>query len=281
MRLAPQPKRLATRAPWLLLVVSCLLASTASARDDLVLEHLLREGRDFRVRVRAAEALGRTQSPVASTALAAALVDKHPAVRVAAAGALGQLEAADALPALRLAARDPSPQVAKQARQAIDRIEFALRRAGKGPEPVRPVRYGLLIGELRDRSAAPEAGMLIILANSLDKELRAVDGAALLEDETALKGKPVYRVDGQIMHTDHAQVDDKLTAHASVALLLMDKGNQTLRIVFRGAATTIEDLDRKGVDQQQKVAREAIGRAVRAALRNASSAMKEALASKR
>jgi hypothetical protein len=76
-------------------------------------------------------------------------------------------------------------------------------------------------------------------------------------------------------------VEDKLTAHASVALLLMDKRNQTLRIVFRGAATTIEDLDRKGVDQQGKVAREAIGRAVRAALRNASSAMKEALASKK
>jgi hypothetical protein len=51
--------------------------------------------------------------------------------------------------------------------------------------------------------------------------------------------------------------------------------------VFRGAATTIEDLDHKGVDQLQKVAQEAIGQAVRAALRNASSAMKEALASKK
>ncbi|HKP63222.1 MAG TPA: HEAT repeat domain-containing protein [Polyangiales bacterium] len=278
---APQRKRSATRAPWLLLIIGCLLAGTASARDDLVLEHLLREGRDFRVRARAAEALGRTQSPVASTALAAALVDKHPTVRMAAASALGQLGAADALPALRVTARDPAPQVAKQAREAIARIELALRRAGKGPEVARPVRYGLLIGELRDRSAEPEEGMLRILANSLDKELRTVDGAALLEDESALKGKPVYRVDGQIVRTDHAQVEDKLTAHASVALLLMDKGNQTLRIVFRGAATTIEDLDRKGVDQQQKIAQQAIGRAVRAALRNASSAMKEALASKK
>jgi HEAT repeats len=261
--------------------MGCLFVNTASARDDLVLEHLLREGRDFRVRVRAAEALGRTRRAATSPALVAALVDKHPAVRMAAASALGQLGAADALPALRTAARDPAPQVAKQARAAIARIEFALQRAGKGPEPVRAVRYGLLIGELRDRSVAPEEGMLSILANSLDKELRTVDGAALLQDESALKGKPVYRVDGQIMHTDHARVEDKLNAHASVALLLMDKGNQTLRIVFKGAATTIEDLDRKGVDQQQKIAQEAIGRAVRAALRNASSAMKEALASKK
>lgn len=281
MRLALQPKWFATRGAWLLLAIGCLLASTASARDDLVLEHFLREGRDFRVRVRAAEALGRTQSAAASPALAAALVDKHPAVRMAAACALGQLGAADALPALRATTRDPAPQVAKQARAAIARIELALQRSGKGSQPARPVRYGLLIGELRDRSAAPEAGMLSILASSLDKELRTMDGAALLDDESALRGKPVYRVDGQIVHTDRARVEDKLTAHASVALLLMDKSNQTLRIVFRGAATTIEDLDRKGVDQQQKIAQEAIGRAVRAALRNASSAMKEALASKR
>jgi hypothetical protein len=281
MRVALQPKRVATPVPWLLLVIGCLLANTASARDDLVLEHLLRECRDYRVRVRAAEALARTQSPAASAALAAALVDKHPAVRVAAASALGQLRAADALPALRNTARDPAPQVAKQAREAIARIELSQRRAGKGPAPIGAARYGLLIGELRDRSAAPEEGMLSILANSLEKELRSVEGAALLQDEAALKGKPVYRVDGQIVQTAHARIDDKLTAHASVALLLMDKGNQTLRIVFRGAATTIEDLDHKGVDQQQKVAQEAIGRAVRAALRNASSAMKEALASKK
>jgi hypothetical protein len=69
---------------------------------------------------------------------------------------------------------------------------------------VRAVRYGLLIGELRSECGAGR-GHVEHLANSLDKELRTVDGAALLEDESALKGKPVYRVDGQIVHTDHAR----------------------------------------------------------------------------
>lgn len=269
-----------TRIVWIALALTCLSANTTRASDDLVLQQLLREGRDYRVRARAAAALGRMQDPTARDALAAALVDKHPAVRGAAASALGQLGAADALPALRACTRDPVPAVAKLAREAILRIEFALRRQGVVPEPARQVRYGLCIGELTDRSPQPEAGMLHILANSLDKELRTVDGAALLEDESAASGVPIYRIDGQIVDTEHAQIDDKLTAHASVALLVTDKSDQTLRIVFKGASTTIEDLDHKAVDQEQQVAQQAIGRAVRAALRNASHAMREALASR-
>ncbi|HKU39207.1 MAG TPA: HEAT repeat domain-containing protein, partial [Polyangiales bacterium] len=257
MRASLQTGRFAIRLSWFALALGVWLASPVSARDDLLLQQLLRDGRDYRVRARAAAALGRTQDPTALEALAAALVDKHPAVRTAAASALGQLGAAEALPALRASARDPVPAVAKQVRESILRIEFALRRHGKAPEPTRSVRYGLSIGELTDRSPQPEAGMLLILADSLDKELRTVDGAKLLEDEAPLAGVPVYRVDGQIVDTDHAKVEDKLTAHASVALLVTDKSDQTLRIVFKGASTTIEDLDRKAVDQEQQVAKQA------------------------
>jgi HEAT repeats len=257
-----------------------LVASSASARDNVVLENLLRDCRDYRVRVRAAEALGRTQSPAASGPLAAALADKHPAVRLAAATALGQLGAADALPALRACMRDPSPAVAKRARSSVAQIEFDQKRRGLAPVVRRTVRYGVYVGELRDRSAARQQGMLPVLANSLDEELRAVDGAQLI-DSGRPEGVPVYRVDGSIMDTDRALLEDKVTAHASVALLLTDDSNQTLRIVFKGAATTIEDLDHRGRDQPERVAQLAMARAVRAALRNASSAMNETLAARR
>jgi hypothetical protein len=274
-----------------------------SARDDVVLEQLLRDCRDYRVRVRAAEALGRAQNTSSLGALAAALVDKRPEVRLAAAAALGQLGAAAALPALRASLRDPSPAVAKRARQSIVEIEFAERRRGNVPRSQQPVRYSVYVGELRDRSSAQEKGMLPILANSLDQQLRIVDGAQLLDAEskwpgdaesgtaerpaavkTAVKAAvniPVYRVDGSITDTDRALLEDKVTAHASVALLLTDDSNQTLRIVFKGSSTTIEDLDRHAGDQPERVARLAMERAVRAALRNASSAMNETLASRR
>lgn len=278
MRPAPHIPRIALRALALGLVITCAWSGPAQARDDVVLEHLLRECRDYKVRVRAAEALGRSQSSAASAALAAALVDRHPAVRAAAATALGQLGAADALPALRLSTRDPVASVAKRARQSIVEIEFNQRRLGLGPVSPRTVRYRLYIGELRDRSRVQEEHMLPILASSLDEELRAVDGAEILSADMPNEGTPVYRVDGSIMDTDRARIENKVTAHASVALLLTNDADQTLRIVFKGAATTIEDLDRRGGDQPDRVARIALERAVRAALRNASSAMSEELA---
>jgi hypothetical protein len=280
MRSTLQRPCTARRATWLWLSLAMFVASSASARDNVVLENLLRDCRDYRVRVRAAEALGRTQSPAASGALAAALVDKHPAVRLAAATALGQLGAADSLPALRAITRDPSPAVAKRARASIAQIEFDQKRRGLAPAAPRTVRYGVYVGELRDRSVARQKGMLPVLANSLDEELRAVDGAQLIDTKRP-EGVPVYRVDGSITDTERALVEDKVTARASVALLLTDDSNQTLRIVFKGAATTIEDLDRHGRDQPERVAQLAMARAVRAALRNASSAMNEALAARR
>jgi HEAT repeats len=262
------------------LAFALCVVSSARASDDTVLQSLLRDCRDYRVRVRAAEALGRTQNPAATAALAAALTDKHPAVREAAATALGHLGSPDALPALRTSTRDPVPAVAKSARRAILQIEFDLQRRGVAQQGPRHIRYGVYVGELRDRSPAQEKGMLSALAVSLEEQLRGVEGAALINSGTQAE-VPVYRVDGSITDTERAFIEDKVTARASVALLVTDAADQTLRIVFKGSSTTIEDLDRRGIDQPERVAKLAMERAVRAALRNASSAMDETLASRR
>src|SRR5262245_55472854 len=107
MRCALERNWIARTSLTIALAITLCAASSASARDDVVLENLLRDCRDYRVRVRAAEALGRTQRAAATGALAAALTDKHPAVREAAAIALGQLGVPEALPALRASSRDP------------------------------------------------------------------------------------------------------------------------------------------------------------------------------
>jgi len=120
-----------------------------------------------------------------------------------------------------------------------------------------------------------------LLIKPLEKQLRAIEGVQLVDFGAPLRPElrvPVYRVDGQITDTDRALLEDKVTARASVALLLTDESSKTLRIVFRGSSTTIEDLDRRAYAQPERVARLAIERAVRAALRNASNAMNEALA---
>jgi hypothetical protein len=276
MRLTLQLQRLALGVAVLAALVTCGFPGAARAQDDNVLHQLLREARDYRVRERAAAALGRRPGARSALALEAALNDRHPAVRIAAARALGQLGAAEALPALRKCAREPV--VAKHARHSIAQIELAQKHRGVAAGPARPVRYSVWIGELRDRSREPAEGMLPVLANSLDEALRTIDGVSMLGLDGTPAGIPIYRVDGQIIDTNRALLEDKVTAHASVALLLTAESDKTLKIVFKGSSTTIEDLDRKGIAQPERVAKLAIERAVRAALRNASSAMSEALA---
>jgi len=263
------------RLTWLVLAASLGLAPTTTvhAREDAVLERLLLAGNDYRVRCRAAEALARSSSPVAAPALEAALIDRHPAVRLAAATALGQLKSADALPALRASSKDPVPLVAKHARESIAIIERAQPRTAGDAKNAGKSAYGLFIGELRDHTPSANPGQLAVLSDSLVFELGELAGAEVVAPAAAPDDIPMFRIDGSVLELSRREVDQKLSAHASVALLLTDESDQTLRIVFKGSATAIEDTDPHVANQPERVTRMALRRAVRAALRNASQAI--------
>src|SRR5689334_14323231 len=94
------------------LLVGLLLGSTAQAEDSSALVELLGHARSFRVRARAALALGHEGDERAVGALETALTgDPHAAVRAASAVALAEIGTHRSVPALREAARDGSPAV--------------------------------------------------------------------------------------------------------------------------------------------------------------------------
>lgn len=252
-----------------------LLAPAAvQAGEDSVLERLLLAGSDFRVRARAAAALARSRSPHAGAALEAALIDRHPAVRQAAATALGQMRAASALPALRASVRDPVPDVAKHARESIAIIERTQRIAGRD---ARTKHYGLFVGELRDRNTQADPALLEHVSSSLGRELGELSGAEIVQADASPRDIPMYRIDGLVLEIAPAAAPDQISTFASVILWLTDEANQTMQIVFKGAATAIEEPDPHAVDQVDRVTRLALQRAVRAALRNANDAISDGL----
>src|SRR5262245_13790554 len=88
------------------MMAACLALGAAmpvSTADDSTAFRDLATGTDFRLRVAAALALGKSTSPGARAALEKALGDAHPAVRAAAAAALGALGDGRSIPALKAA----------------------------------------------------------------------------------------------------------------------------------------------------------------------------------
>src|SRR5262249_327897 len=84
--------------------------------DDSSFKDLSRAS-DFRLRVAAALALGKSKEPGSRQALEKALGDSNAAVRTAAAAALGALGDAAALPALKAALARETPDAAKARRR--------------------------------------------------------------------------------------------------------------------------------------------------------------------
>jgi hypothetical protein len=103
------------------------LGSPASAQGGGSTDYLIRllaESDAFRVRVRAADALGtRGGEPGVQDALIAALRDENAAVRAAAAASLGRVGDAAAAAPLRALARDREGAVVSAAREAVTLIE--------------------------------------------------------------------------------------------------------------------------------------------------------------
>src|SRR5262245_59638635 len=107
------------------IVFSTIVCGTgvSTAEDTSNLKTDLLMSPDFRVRVGAALALGRTRPPDARFVLERALDDAHPAVRAAAAAALAQVDDDGAVPTLQKhLASESSGAVKSQLKSSIDQL---------------------------------------------------------------------------------------------------------------------------------------------------------------
>jgi hypothetical protein len=247
---------------------------------------MLEEARGFRVRARAAIALGQTGDLAHVPVLERGLRDKHPLVRAACATALGHLNATHAIPALRVATSDRSARVAKQARIALSVIEG--HRPGapsrQDASESRKLRYAFVIGDMQNRSGVFGDEITQTLTTSLLRELSVLEGAAVLTSKAEIRrlrderAVPIFRLDGVVTELVRAHSDRDVSLRCTVSFLVLDEGQRTLRGTLRGAATGTEGRNPTVASQDQRVARKALEGAVRSALRNASSMIEAAAA---
>ena len=224
------------------------------ARSVPLLAESLASGPSFRVRMRAALALGRLRgNRAAGDALMGALDDPHPAVRAAAARSLGKGRHRRARGTLeRLQREDPEAPVRKAAKRALARL--APRRAPTAP-PVR-ARGGAIHVRVGAPSA-PTGGVpgtiLAELRGAAEAQLRAADGIAL--GGGGPKGRSFY-LDVSVGPVDQGPEGTRATA---TVLIQTDPG-RSIKASVRGKATVPGAHDARAL-------RDAVRGAVRSAMR--------------
>ncbi|MCB9597094.1 MAG: HEAT repeat domain-containing protein [Sandaracinaceae bacterium] len=276
--------------------------------DHSTVLRVLRTGRDFRARARAAIALGSSNDPSVAPALIQALSDPSPAVRAAAATGLGRLQDPRALPALRARLSDSQTAVRGEAASAIRRIEAASQnhpsttpstprrgRVDRLPSfAVIPrarsiawptVRYVVVLGAMENRSRFRDDGLDQILQSEVSRNLLVLRGVASFQDgqippeaerEITRRHLPKLRLEGSLTRVEPRIQQRQLSVRCEVSIMLMDDPGRNMRGVLTGAATGTSPRSGARQTQEQRLARQALTGAVRSAMQGAASAISSA-----
>ncbi|MEM6958428.1 MAG: HEAT repeat domain-containing protein [Myxococcota bacterium] len=304
-----QQGRLARAARLLALGLVVLAALPGIAQERNVMLRTLRSGSDFRVRVQAAFALGNTGDASVRPALERALRESNPAVRAAAATALGRLGDRRARRALRRARRDSSASVRMQAQRALERLEENSEaaapqrgrrvRTGDGVYPAAVtipradsiawprVRYVVVMGDVADRSNFRGAEPLLSeFRTELRRQLRLVRGVAVFESSSDVdqaarrqidrRRIPSLRLDGNLLQVERQRRRRELSVRCAINLVLLTEPGRDLRGMLSGAATGSEAPRANRREQEQRLAGQALGAAIRSAMSSAPRALSAA-----
>ncbi len=198
---------------------------------------------DFRVRVGAALALGRSRAPDVRVPLEKALNDPHPTVRTAAAAALAAVGDVAAVPALeRRLNSESSESVRSQIRSTIGKLRGKDESGGAGAAATGSAkpRYALAIGSMKNLSGVrgPELGN--VMRASAQKRAQELAGALLVEDAAKGKGMPVLVLDGSLTKlAQQAHPNGSVAFTARVEFTVRKVPENTLKGALSGAATSL------------------------------------------
>jgi hypothetical protein len=283
---------------WLCLALLCAPLSHAAADDHGVLVRLLADSSSFRVRARAALALGSTADTGVSGALERALRDSHPLVRASAARALGTVGTRRSVVPLRTAASDGTREVSDQAKLALrsiaarEAISLAVPQAAPAVRSnqrasLDRVRYVLVVGEMRPPTSGGSPQLTAMLGQQLADALRELPHVAVfslaqmtqtIADEIERRRLPAFRIDANLNRAETARSLDALDMRCEVSLLLMDEPDRTLRSMLKGAASASEQPRGPRELQQPRLVEKTMRGAVRSALANVEQALAAAAA---
>lgn len=228
-----------------LLWPSAALAQGAGSTDYLI--RLLHDSDAFRVRVRAADALGsRSTEPGVIPALTQALTDENAAVRAAAAASLGRVGDASSLSALRALDRDSEAAVRTAARAAIAAIEGrsgggAPATGGASGSSGGTPRFYVGIG-LPGTTAGVSDATRAAAREAIRRAVGAMDGVVLAPDgEAAAATTRVLRsrsLSGFYLDSSISTVEDTSAGvRVAVQIIVQDYPGRNMRAMLSGRAT--------------------------------------------
>jgi HEAT repeat protein len=221
-------------------------------------------GEDFRVRVSAALALGKSRDASAREILEKALAnDSHPAVRAAAAAALGALGDASAAAALRRAQEsDPENAVRASAKVALGKLGPAVR-----------AKVLVKIGKMTNRSGVRGDSMASVLGQATRERASKLSGVEVLSDDSdhlaiaAARKLPVLVIDGNVAHLKQSASGSAVQMAAKVEYVFRKEAS--LKATVSGAAAAEGAVDTLRDDRRvQNLQEAALVGAVESALRN-------------
>lgn len=256
------------------LALSASTAVPVSAQDASGVDSLTEKlsSGDFRMQVQAALILGKTGDERALSALSAGLSDKSVAVRAACAAALGTLGDPAALPALRRASTDASPAVKRRILGTI--AELSKRQKDQLAER-RIAKVLVKFDSVRARTASPEAVGAAAHASRL-----AMDGVpevAVLnasEDPKTAAARfkmPVVLVRASLRKLAATKDGSSTTIEANVEFLVEQFPSRSMVGTLSGRASVSSEVE--SVEDRLKLQEEAVGAAVKSALRGSGQAL--------
>ena len=252
-------------------VFACALALSSAprvqARDIRETVEDLRKGEDFRLRMSAALALGKSGSRDVREALEKALADdSHPMVRASAAAALGALGDPTALPALeRAAANDAASSVKTAATKSIEQLKKKGKKAGAA-------KVLLKLGKMENKSGVRGEALARVLSGATRERANSLPGVEVLNDDTDAKAVgsarhlPVLIVDGSVKSVGHSSGASGLVMSAKVEFVL--KKESALKASMSGSAQALGDGDASDAKRLENLQEAAIAGAVESALKN-------------
>jgi hypothetical protein len=260
-----------------LLLVFLLSAPVSKAQDVTSLSRVLVAPGDFRVRVNAALALGKTHSRGALGPLVSALDDDHPAVRAAAAAAIGSLGQRDAAGALRARlAREHVSSVRSEIGTAIEILGAG--RLGN----VKGVKYLVQLGIMRNNSGVRGSELAETFRGVTRERASELPGVVVLTDEgvqvAQAQKTPMLVLDGVVNRLTKGARGQSLTVSAQVEYVVRKAPEQSLKGTVSGAAEAQGNASMAG--NQRRVAQledEALLGAVDSALKGAPVLLKQAM----
>ncbi len=254
----------------LALVVVVGSPPVSTAQDDSAAFRDLAGGSDFRVRVAAALALGKSKNPGARAALEKALSDPHPAVRAAASAGLGHLGDSAAVPAIRSAlARETTPSVKSQFESTIKKLD-----GGGSSAPAGRAKFLVQLGRIDIRGGAVYNAASLKAATR--SKMASLPGVEVVSDGADVgaasqsRGLPGFTLDGSLTKLAKGQSSGAISVSARVEYLVKKMPDHTIKATMAGNAEAEADQrEIHGAKEMDQLQQDAVNAAVDSAFKQA------------